>query len=486
MANDSQKLIAYGDYCPDNVQLDGNQTDKMHNILIRADGSLMGVPSARKAVNHPKDDRLTTLFATPTTNSSFTVFGGGKNLWAWDNLASDWKLGFEADSDSKFRWQIVDFNGVIYAAREGVGLVYFDAIEHIFKAVPGAPKMRGLYPTTDFLIGYGIQDKPQMVCWSALKDGMAWDFGEENSGFEVITRGGHVTAVIGGQNPYIFTLRQIFKMTRTGGDTPWAFSLVNPNVGLYDQQDCCEINNIVLFCDTQTYYLIETGTDQLKDIGRDIVNITWPYYASETKDSSLNMRAVGDVASRRAYFVYPGKGTLIWNLEASKWSTMEHEGLDVFIGNFHVSSYDQMDKDFASICLVPYRADEFRDAYSVSLALSKLDGIYLIDEQAEKLPATVGSPRLTNIPEQSQSGSLNRVQIEINSVSAVMDGEAANAVKYTRRDWAAAKETAFIAQNKYRQSNFRLCATSFMLYGRIKNFTSFRGWIVNQKGGYYQ
>jgi|GEM_PF-3019304 len=485
-ANDNQSLIPYGDYCPDNIQLDGNQTDRMHNIFIRADGTLMGVPNAKKAVNHPQGDRLTTLFATPTTNSSFTVFGGGRDLWAWDNLKSDWTPGFKAETESKFRWQIVDFNGVIYAAREGAGLLYFDIAEHIFKPVPNAPKMRGIYPTTDFLVGYGIQDKPQMVCWSGLKDGMKWDFGKDNAGFNYITRGGNITCVIGGQNPYIFTLRQIFKMTRTGGETPWAFSLVNPNVGLYDQQDCCEINNLVIFNDTQTYYQLEAETDSLTDIGRDIVNHTWPYYNSGTKDSSVNMRAVGDVMGRRAYYVFPGKGTLIWNLEAGKWSAMSHEGLDVFIGNFYVSSYDDMDKTYASICLVPFRADEFRDVYSCSLALSKLDGIYLIDEQEEKLFAVIGSPRLSSVPAQMQAAGRTRARIDINSVRAVLDGRAANAVKYSRADWAKAKETAFAAQNKYHQSNFRLSATTFMLYARTNSFSSFRGWVINQKGGYYQ
>jgi len=463
-----------GIYNPDNIRQDTANCAQLHNVFIKNDGSLFPVPQTRLAAPQPENDTLSALFASPTTNSNFNVFGGGEHLYVWSNIKSAWIMAYEAQTKAQFRWTITDFNGIIYAARDGEGLVYFDQASEAFLPVEGAPPMGAIYATADFLIGYRITDKPNYVYWSALKDGMKWEAGKDNSGFEIFTRGGSISAVIGGQNPFIFTLRQIYRMNRQGGDAAWAFKLIDTNTGAYTQQDCCEVNGDVYFDDTQSYFRL-TQDEQLIDIGRDRVSRTWPYYQSEEKLASINMRAVADVMARRAYFVFPGRGTLIYNILADRWSTMEHEGLDVFIGNFHVSSYDQMDEVYASICLVPYRANDFRDSYACALALSRPDGIYLIDDNFPT-QALIDSGLITSLPEQRD---------ELNNVSALTDNNAvSNRVEYTRRASVAPLRTDFVNQNSTGLSNYRINGYRFRITSRLSGFEWFSGWEINQDRGF--
>jgi len=469
-----QLRIPIAVYEPDKSIENNKSTDTLNNVFIDNEGNLLNVPSSYKAVNQPDDDRLTNLFATPTVSGDFSLFAGSdKGLYVWSNLDSKWIQKYTCISDTQYRWDIVDFKGEIYAAKQGEPIQYWNGTSFVdLQSVSEGtvPNCGAITSTSDFLVAYRDSDNPDRVYWSGIKDGKFWKAGERNSGFEQFTRGGFVTCVKGNTNLAVFTLRMTYKMIRTGGDTPWSFKLLHDSLGVYDRQHCCLSGSNIFFNDTQSYWVLNIDTDQFNDIGKYKVSNTWKF--------SHSLRVVPDVLNRRAYFVYPLIGTLIFNEASGLWSTMEHEGLDVFIGNFTVSSLDDMDSEYSSVCLYPYNLEEVRDVYSCALAMSKPDGIYLLDDSS----FTTANIKTNIISDEHNSF------MDINNIKAITDGSNTQSkIDYNYKPstvYPLGFSTSFISQSNQGYSNFRVRCYTYTITTNTTGFKFFNGWQVNTTKGY--
>lgn len=114
-----------------------------------------------------------------------------------------------------------------------------DPIQSFDPAVPtamndldaGAPKARFLAVVRGFVVAGYTEDDPLRVAWSDNGDPTTWTAGSGEAGFQILSNGGDITGVVGGEYGLIFQENRIVRMTYTADDAIWQFDEISTDIG---------------------------------------------------------------------------------------------------------------------------------------------------------------------------------------------------------------------------------------------------------------
>lgn len=94
-----------------------------------------------------------------------------------------------------------------------------------------APTTRFLTVVRGFVVGGYIDEDPLRIAWSDNGDPAEWTAGTGEAGFQILSSGGDVTGLVGGEYGLIFQENRIVRMSYTADDAIWQFDEIATDIG---------------------------------------------------------------------------------------------------------------------------------------------------------------------------------------------------------------------------------------------------------------
>lgn len=191
--------------------------------------------------------------------------------------------------------------------------------------VPTSPAAKVGATVRDFLMVGNIAGNPTRVQWSAFNDYTTWDndISNQSGYFDVPSEYGDITAIIGGEEGYIFQEQAIHKVSYIGAPLIFRIDLVARDIGALFVNGAKEAHNGVYFYAKEGMHLLEN--DKVIDIGANKINNWLSERVFERGRMQLEVFEkerilVLGFASSQDYWL---DVFVIYSWEANKWAQLE-------------------------------------------------------------------------------------------------------------------------------------------------------------------
>lgn len=339
----SPGLLPFGEYAPDISSLNTQVSERILNVLPRADGygpfpnllaftqSLPGICRggffARNA-----DGSITVFGATDTriyklNNSTFAWVDVSKGGIAYSQLPS---------SD---RWHFVQFNSKVLAVQVNtVPQVYDLTSSTTFDDLAGSPPQASLIAIINrFVVLGGLLGLPYRVQWSGLNAITTWDNVTSQSNFQDLADGGRVTGLAGGDQFGVIFQDSAIRSQIFAPGSPVTFEILRiaTNDGLIAADGAVSAGDKIFFASPQGFKVISPG-GYPEPIGREKVDRS--FFDEFDFDNLQLLIAATDPTATRVYWAYKTvTGTtgqfdkmLVYDYVLARWTPVEISGQHLF------------------------------------------------------------------------------------------------------------------------------------------------------------
>jgi len=331
--------LLFGEYAPDNSDLNRKYTNSVLNVVPRADG--YGPFQDISALTAALPGQCRGHFYARKGDGSIAVFAGtATDLYMLDNTLLTWTLVSKGSSSystlsTAAQWQFEQFNDFVLATQANAALQVYDLTSSSeFDDVTGSPPQAAYIAIVNrFVVLSGLLSQPYRIQWSGLNDITGWTSGVNSSDFQDLPDGGVAKGVAGGELGFIFQDQSIRRMLfAPGSDVIFQIDRVAKDIGLLAPYSLVTSGNYILFLSAKGF--MKLGIDgSLAPIGNERVDRT--FFADFDSGSPQYMIGASSPETSRVIWSYRSTSfngaagfnkLLFYDLNLDRWSPIQVQG----------------------------------------------------------------------------------------------------------------------------------------------------------------
>jgi hypothetical protein len=228
-----------------------------------------------------------------------------------------------------------------------------------------APLARFLAVVRGFVVaGYAAGDALR-VSWSDNGDPTEWTAGTGEAGFQILSTGGDITGVVGGEYGLIFQENRIVRMSYTADDAIWQFDEIAADVGCVAPWSLATYGKLTFFLSNKG--LMACDGVSVSAIGSEKVDRTFMRLLDRSYIG--NISAVVD--PRNSLYILsvpsanPANSVFIYNYALSRFTTAQITSQRMFSSLSLGMTLEDMDAVYGNLDAIPQSLDSalFRGGY---------------------------------------------------------------------------------------------------------------------------
>jgi len=228
-----------------------------------------------------------------------------------------------------------------------------------------APTARFLAVVRGFVVGGYCDDDPLNVSWSDNGDPAEWTAGTMEAGFQILSTGGDITGVVGGEYGLIFQENRIVRMSYTADDAIWQFDEITTDIGCIAPWSLATFGRLTFFLSSKGFMVCDGNT--IEAVGSEKVDRTFLNLLDRTYID--NMSAVVDPV--RGLYVCavpsanPTSRVFIYSFGQQKWTTASISAERLFSALSSSINLEGLDAIYGNLDAIPVSLDStlFRGGY---------------------------------------------------------------------------------------------------------------------------
>jgi hypothetical protein len=331
-------MLPFGEYRPDNNDLDAAITRAVNNVIPRADG--YGPFQDHEAFTDTLPAACRGYFYARNSDNTITIFAGtSTELYKMSNTDFTWTNvsvggGPYAALAADANWQFAQFNEFVFAVHAAVDPQVWNLTSSTdFAALGGTPPKAAYVSIVNrFVVLTGLAANAYRVQWSGLNETDNWTSGTNSSDYQDLPDGGIVRPVLGGEFGIILQDQSIRRMTFSpGSETIFDIQRLAKDIGVLAPYSACSAGDRAFFISPKGPIQI-TGAGELLPIGEE--KITRTFLADYDASNMQLVIGAADPERHVVLFVYKtgnnanatfNKG-LLYNFLLQRWAPIEIEG----------------------------------------------------------------------------------------------------------------------------------------------------------------
>lgn len=228
-----------------------------------------------------------------------------------------------------------------------------------------APTARFLAVVRGFVVAGYAADDPLRISWSDNGDPTEWTAGTGEAGFQILSTGGDITAVVGGEYGLIFQENRIVRMTYTADDAIWQFDEITADIGCVAPWSVATYGRLTFFlsnrgwmaCDGVTVEAI--GSEKVDRTFLDAFDRTYIENMSAAVDPRLGLYIVAVPSANPTTQVY------IYHFGLKRWTTGNVTAERIFPALSQNIDMESLDAIYGDLDDIPVSLDStlFRGGY---------------------------------------------------------------------------------------------------------------------------
>jgi hypothetical protein len=330
--------LPFGEYRPDNNDLDAAITRAVNNVIPRADG--YGPFQGHEAFTDTLPAACRGYFYARNSDNTITIFAGtSTELYKMSNTDFTWTNvsvggGPYAALAADANWQFAQFNEFVFAVHAAVDPQVWNLTSSTdFAALGGTPPKAAYVSIVNrFVVLTGLAANAYRVQWSGLNETDNWTSGTNSSDYQDLPDGGIVRPVLGGEFGIILQDQSIRRMTFSpGSETIFDIQRLAKDIGVLAPYSACSAGDRAFFISPKGPIQI-TGAGELLPIGEE--KVTRTFLADYDASNMQLVIGAADPERHVVLFVYKtgnnanatfNKG-LLYNFLLQRWAPIEIEG----------------------------------------------------------------------------------------------------------------------------------------------------------------
>lgn len=240
-----------------------------------------------------------------------------------------------------------------------------------------APTARFLAVVRGFVVAGYTNDNPIRVAWSDNGDPATWTAGTGEAGFQLLSSGGDITGVVGGEYGLIFQENRIVRMSYTADDAIWQFDEIATDVGCVAPWSLATYGKLTFFLSNKGFMACD-GVN-VEAIGSEKVDRTFLNLFDRSYID--NMSAVVDPRNSLYFCAVPSANpttkVYIYSYAEQKWTTANLTCERLFSALSQSINLEGLDAIYGNLDAIPVSLDSalFRGGYPL---LMLFDGTHTL------------------------------------------------------------------------------------------------------------
>lgn len=315
--------ITFNDWTPDQPSIAENLSNAKNVIP-----SSLGYIPFPLAVDYSNaaSENLNNVFAGRFSATTNVFAGGATKLFKLDganlNMSDVSKTG---GYSNVAKWKFTQFGNSIIAANNINKLQSFTlgSSTTFNDLAAAAPIAKYVTVVRDFVVTANLDSgsSPNKVQWSDINDETDWTSGgASQSDFQIVSDGGNITGLTGGETGLILLERAIVRMTYIGSPFFFQFDTIARGVGCIEGNSVTQYGGLTFFLGEEGFYSCDGQT--VTAIGNEKID---RWFWSNANPSKLDTISTSVDPFRKIViwnFVdnFANRNILIYNWQVQKWS----------------------------------------------------------------------------------------------------------------------------------------------------------------------
>jgi len=271
-------------------------------------------------------ENLNNVFAAKFSSTTSIFAGGATKLFKLDgaDLSMD-NVSKTGNYSSVVKWNFTQFGNTIIAANnvnklQGYTLgssTTFDDLD------ASAPVAKYVTVVRDFVVAANLDagSNSNKVQWSNINDETNWTSGSTSqSDYQIISDGGNITGITGGEVGLILLDRAIVRMSYIGSPLFFQFDTISRNIGCVEGSSVVQYGGMTYFLGADGFYSCDGST--VTAIGTQKVD-AWFYANANPSKLNLMSSTIDPIRKIVVWeFIdnFAQNTLLIYNWQVNKWS----------------------------------------------------------------------------------------------------------------------------------------------------------------------
>lgn len=300
----------WGEYRPDVSDLQGNNTQRIENVVPRGDGYGPVASLAAYTDTLPADCKG--AFRAISSSGGIVLFAGtATKLYkmnngdqTWDNVSKS-SGSHDYGVPSQNNWSFAQYNDFVVAVQPGNAPQVFDlSSSNYFADLGGSPpSATHVAVVGEFMVMTGIVAAGRRIQWSGRSNITNWTSGSGESDFQDFPDGGDVGVVAGGEQSGILLQSGVMRrMTyQPGNPVIFSFERISEDIGILAPYSLVKSGQRIFFISNAGFQQSINGAVPVP-IGKERVDNT---FLAEWDDNSPHL-CIGfqDPRSTRVFFAF--------------------------------------------------------------------------------------------------------------------------------------------------------------------------------------
>lgn len=314
--------LTFGEWMPDQPAVVDSLKDATNVVPLS-----VGYESFPLSVNYSNaaSEPLLNVFAGKFNNSTQLFAGGASKLFQFDGATINLNDVSKAGGYAATVWNFTQFGNTILCVNNANKVQAWTlASSTAFADVSvNAPVAKYITVVRDFVVCSHLDGgtNANKVQWSDINDETDWVAGgASQSDFQIISDGGNITGMTGGEFGLIFLERSVVRMTYVGSPFYFQFDTISRNLGCIAGGSVAQFTNISYFLSDNGFYscdgqsITPIGTNKVDRYFWDNVDIN--------KVDTISCAV--DPDKKLVVWNYPnisnGRSLIIYNWQVNRWS----------------------------------------------------------------------------------------------------------------------------------------------------------------------
>jgi hypothetical protein len=268
-------------------------------------------------------DGTYTVTTTPTS-TTFTYAKTNANIPSASATGSVTTSSYSSVN----KWNFIQFGNTVIAANNinklqsyimGTSTAFGDLDDN-------APVAKFVTVVRDFVVAANLsnESEPNKIQWSDINNETNWVSGAASqSDYQIISDGGNVTGITGGEFGLVFLERSIVRMTYIGSPFFFQFDTISRNLGCTEGNSIAQYGNMTYFLGEDGFYMCDGKT--VTPIGNERVDRF--FYANVNPSKLDQMSTVIDPYRKIVVWNFLNNfaknNVMIYNWQTDRWSFAE-------------------------------------------------------------------------------------------------------------------------------------------------------------------
>ena len=397
----------FGEWLPD-------RPPHLNDGLVTADGvyaiqnGYAPLPQFAAAVNGTLAAACIGASAYRAAGTAYVFAGTTSKLYTYTIAGyAEIKSGLTSSATAGYRF--ANFNDLMLITNGA------DPVQKFDPASPSAtsdldascPDLRFITVVRGFVVGGYADDDPLALAWSDNGDPTEWTPGTGEAGLQVLSTGGDITGLVGGEYGLIFQENRIVRMTYTADDAVWQFDEIVTDIGCIAPWSLATSGRLTFFLSNKGWMACDGVT--VEAIGSEKIDRTFLNLLARTYID--NMSAACDPRTSLLYVAVPSSNpttqVFIYNYSLQRWTTASVTAERIFPALSQSINLEGLDAIYGNLDAIPVSLDSalFRGGYPLlmmfngSHALGTLSGsnmaATIVDSRLEPFPGS--KARVTSV-----------------------------------------------------------------------------------------